>query len=196
MHGGTLLAVKEPIPPMKPRLTPLPILVRESAAQDLPAIQQIYAHHVLHGAASFEEVPPDVGELARRREDVIRHGLPYLVAELDGEVAGYAYASPYRTRSAYRYTLENSVYIRDGLARRGLGRTLLGEVIATCAAGGWRQMIAVIGDSGNTASIALHKSLGFTRTGTLRAVGYKFGHWVDSVLMQRELGAGDGTAPV
>jgi L-amino acid N-acyltransferase YncA len=180
---------------MKPRLKALPILVRESHTGDLPAIQAIYAHHVLHGAASFEETPPDVDELARRREEIRRRGLPYLVAELDGQVAGYAYASPYRARSAYRYSLEDSVYVRDGFAGRGLGRMLLAEVLATSAAGGWRQMIAVIGDSANAASIALHESLGFTRAGMLRSVGYKFGSWVDSVLMQRALGPGDTGAP-
>lgn len=181
---------------MNTRLQSLPILVRDSLPGDLPEIHQIYAHHVRHGAASFEEIPPDIDELARRREEVRRRGLPYIVAELDGEVAGYAYASPYRARSAYRYSLEDSVYVRNGFAGRGLGRMLLSEVIASCEAGGWRQMIAVIGDSGNTASIALHARLGFERTGTLHSVGYKFGKWVDSVLMQRALGSGDGAAPV
>jgi L-amino acid N-acyltransferase YncA len=180
---------------MKTRLKPPPILVRDSQAGDLPAIQQIYAHHVLHGAASFEEVPPDVEELGRRRDDILRRGLPYIVAELDGTVAGYAYASPYRARSAYRYSLEDSVYVRNGFAGRGLGRMLLAEVLASSEAGGWRQMIAVIGDSANAASIALHDSLGFARVGTLQAVGYKFGRWIDSVLMQRALGPGDGRPP-
>jgi len=172
-----------------------PILIRDSRDEDVAAIQRIYAHHVLHGTASFEEQPPDEAEIARRRGDVLAKGLPYLVAELGGTVAGYAYASPYRTRPAYRYTLEDSVYVREGFAGRGLGRLLLTELIAACAAGGWRQMVAVIGDSGNAASIGLHERLGFRRVGTLQSVGYKFGGWVDSVLMQRELGTGDATKP-
>lgn len=171
------------------------ILIRDSQPGDVAAIQRLYAHHVLHGAASFEEMPPDAAEIGRRREEVLARGLPYLVAEMNGEIAGYAYASPYRSRSAYRYTLEDSVYIRDGFAGRGVGRTLLSELLAICTAGGWRQMVAVIGDGNNAASIGLHRSLGFQLTGTLRSVGYKFGKWTDSVLMQRELGAGDGTAP-
>ncbi len=172
-----------------------PVLIRDSRPDDVAAIQAIYAHHVLHGAASFEETPPDAEEIGRRRATVIEKGLPYLVAELGGTIAGYAYASPYRTRSAYRYTLEDSVYIRDGFAGRGLGRTLLAELLAACTAGGGRQMVAVIGDSANAASIGLHERLGFRRVGTLRSVGYKFGGWVDSVLMQRELGPGDSTQP-
>ncbi len=172
-----------------------PILIRDSHPDDVAAIQAISAHHVLHGTASFEETPPDAEEIARRRAAVIEKGLPYLVAELGGTLAGYAYASPYRTRSAYRYTLEDSVYIRDGFAGRGLGRTLLAELLAACTAGGGRQMVAVIGDSDNAASIGLHERLGFRRVGTLNAVGYKFGSWVDSVLMQCALGAGDSIKP-
>ena len=180
---------------MSNRLRPPSSLIRPSQPEDVAAIQGIYAHHVLHGAASFEEVPPGVDEIARRRAEVLDRGLPYLVAQMDSAIVGYAYASPYRARSAYRYTLEDSVYIRAGFAGCGLGRTLLTELLATCSAGPWRQMIAVIGDSGNAASIGLHHSLGFETVGTLRSVGYKFGKWTDSVLMQRELGAGDGTAP-
>ncbi len=172
-----------------------PILIRDSHPDDVAAIQAIYAHHVLHGTASFEETPPDAEEIARRRAAGIEKGLPDLVAELGGTLAGYAYASPYRTRSAYRYTLEDSVYIRDGFAGRGLGRTLLAELLAACTAGGGRQMVAVIGDSDNAASIGLHERLGFRRVGTLNAVGYKFGSWVDSVLMQCALGAGDSIKP-
>jgi L-amino acid N-acyltransferase YncA len=180
---------------MSNRLRPPPTLIRDSHADDVPAIQAIYSHHVLYGAASFEETPPGVEEIGHRRAAVLQRGLPYLVAELDGLVVGYAYASPYRSRSAYRYTLEDSVYIRAGFARGGLGRTLLSELIATCTAGGWRQMVAVIGDSGNAASIGLHEKLGFQFVGTLRSVGYKFDTWTDSVLMQRELGPGDAVAP-
>jgi L-amino acid N-acyltransferase YncA len=161
----------------------------------MPAVQSIYAHHVLTGLASFEEEAPSLGEMRRRRSDVLRHGLPYLAAEIDGEVLGYAYATPYRARSAYRFSVENSVYVLDGMAGRGIGSALLGALIAHCEAGPWRQMIAVIGDSGNAGSMALHRTLGFRMVGTLRAVGLKRGRWVDTVLMQRELGAGSSTLP-
>ena len=154
------------------------------------AVQAIYAHHVRHSLASFEIVPPSVEEMAARRADVLRQNLPYLVAELDGAVVGYCYATAYRTRPAYINTVENSVYVKDGLGGRGVGRALLSTLIARCEAGPWRQMIAVIGDSGNEASIALHRSLGFEPVGMLRAVGFKFGRWVDSVFMQRPLGTG------
>src|SRR5690606_7381731 len=129
--------------------------VRDATDGDLTAIQEIYAAHVLHGFASFEEEPPSVAELARRRAQVLELGLPYLAAEADGAVVGYSYATLYRTRSAYRHTIENSVYVRSGLAGRGVGRALLSALIARCEAGPWRQMIAVIGDSGNVASIEL-----------------------------------------
>jgi phosphinothricin acetyltransferase len=169
--------------------------VRPAALQDLPAIQAIYAHHVLHGLASFEEAPPPVEEMRRRFEEVTRSGLPYLVAEEAGEVLGYGYCTLYRTRSAYRYTLEDSVYVREGMQGKGIGKALLGELIARCAALNYRQIVAVIGDSANAASIGLHASLGFVRAGNLRSTGYKFGRWVDSVLMQLPLGEGDGTKP-
>jgi phosphinothricin acetyltransferase len=163
------------------------MLVRDARDEDMSAIQAIYAHHVLHGAASFEEEPPSVDEMTRRRADVLSRGLPYLVAERDGQVAGYSYASPYRARPAYRFSIENSVYVEHGRARAGVGRALLVALIARCEQGPWRQMIAVIGDSGNAASIGLHADLGFRNVGTLYHVGFKFGRWVDSVLMQREL---------
>jgi phosphinothricin acetyltransferase len=169
--------------------------VRDSREDDVPGMQEIYAFHVLHGLASFEEQPPSVEEMARRRAAVIAAGYPHLVAELDGEVAGYSYASAYRPRPAYRFTVENSVYVRAGLVGRGVGRALLGALIERCEAGPWRQMIAVIGDTGNEPSIGLHAAFGFRRTGTLRAVGFKFGRWVDSVIMQRELGEGESTDP-
>jgi phosphinothricin acetyltransferase len=171
------------------------VQVRDAVQGDFPAIQSIYAHHVLNGLASFEEVPPDVAELRRRYDDVAGRGLPYLVAEEAGQVQGYGYCAPYRARSAYRYALENSVYVRDDLRGRGIGTRLLAALIERCAQLGYRQMIAVIGDSANTASIALHARFGFLRVGTLRSVGYKFGRWVDSVQMQRPLGAGDATPP-
>jgi L-amino acid N-acyltransferase YncA len=171
------------------------VLVRDAAQGDFPAIQTIYAHHVLHGLASFEEAPPDLEEMRRRFRDIVGRGLPYVVAEDSGEVLGYGYCAPYRARSAYRYALENSVYVREDRRGRGVGSQLLLELIERCARLGYRQMIAVIGDSANTASIALHARHGFVRAGTLRSVGYKFGRWVDSLFMQRPLGPGDGTPP-
>ena len=169
--------------------------IRLSREDDLPTIQAIYAHHVLHGLASFEEAPPDIPELARRRADVLVRGLPWLVAEADGTVAGYAYAGPYRARPAYRFTLEDSVYIAPALAGRGIGRALLTSLLGLCEAAGCRQMVAVIGDSANAASIGLHRACGFRDVGSLRAVGFKHGRWVDTVLMQRALGPGDATPP-
>jgi phosphinothricin acetyltransferase len=169
--------------------------VRPAAPQDLPAIQAIYAHHVLNGLASFEEVPPSVEEMRRRCEDVVRQGLPYLVAEEKGEILGYGYCTLYRTRSAYRYTLEDSIYVKQGSQGKGIGKAVLTELIARSAALNYRQIIAVIGDSANAGSIRLHASLGFVRAGLLRSSGFKFGRWVDSVYMQRPLGAGDGAKP-
>jgi phosphinothricin acetyltransferase len=170
------------------------MLVRPAAAQDLPAIHSIYAYHVLHGLASFEEVAPPLEEMRRRYEDVTGSGLPYLVAE-EGEVLGYGYCTLYRSRSAYRYTLEDSIYVKEGSQRKGIGKALLTELIARCTALNYRQIVAVIGDSANAASIAVHASLGFVRAGNLRSTGYKFGRWVDSILMQLPLGQGDGTKP-
>lgn len=158
-------------------------------------MQAIYAEHVLHGLASFEETPPSLDEMLSRRASVLKLGLPYVVAELNGRVVGYSYASSYRPRPAYRYTVEDSVYIAPEMGGQGLGTALLRTLIARCEAGPWRQMLAVIGDSGNKASIALHRRMGFQHTGTFKSVGFKFGHWVDSVLMQRSLGAGDRTRP-
>jgi L-amino acid N-acyltransferase YncA len=171
------------------------VQVRPATASDLPAIRDIYAHHVLHGLASFEEQPPPVDELARRHADVSSRGLPWLVADFGGVVAGYGYCAPYRPRSAYRFSLEDSVYVRHDMTGRGVGGALLGELIRRCEGLGYRQIIAVIGDSANAPSINLHAAFGFLRAGTLRSVGFKFGRWVDSVLMQRPLGSGDGTPP-
>jgi L-amino acid N-acyltransferase YncA len=168
--------------------------VRDSREGDMAQVAAIYAHHVLHGAASFEEAPPPLSEMERRRADVLGRGLPYLVAEWQGRVVGYSYATPYRTRVAYRFTIENSVYVEHELGGAGIGRALLAALVARCEAGEWRQMIAVIGDSQNAASIGLHAKLGFRPIGTLRAVGFKFGRWVDSVLMQRELEARAGAS--
>jgi phosphinothricin acetyltransferase len=161
--------------------------VRDARDDDIATIQAIYAHHVLHGTASFEEEAPSLEEIARRRGDVLARGLPYLVAEVDGRVVGYSYASPYRARPAYRFSIENSVYVEHGRSRGGVGRALLTALIDRCEQGPWRQMIAVIGDSANAASIGLHADLGFRNVGTFTDVGFKFGRWLDSVLMQRAL---------
>lgn len=166
-------------------------MVRPSAEQDLDAIAAIYRHHVSTGLASFEETPPDLAELARRRAVVLEAGLPWLVATNGaGDVVGYAYAGLFRPRSAYRYTVEDSIYVAPGWMGRGIGRALLGWLIEETTSRGYRQMVAVIGDSGNAASIGLHRSCGFREAGRLEAVGFKFGRWVDSVLMQRPLGTG------
>ncbi|MDY0884920.1 N-acetyltransferase family protein [Dongia soli] len=179
--------------------------VRSVTAADLPALQAIYRWHVLHGIASFEETPPDLAEFSARFEAIRSRGLPYLCVDVSprqegappderaSRIAGYAYAGPYRSRSAYRFTVENSIYLDPAYAGRGIGRGLLQPLIADCAALGMRQMVAVIGDSENAASIALHRALGFRQVGVLTKVGFKFGRWVDSVLMQRALG--DGTDP-
>jgi L-amino acid N-acyltransferase YncA len=168
---------------------------RPAVPADLPAVAEIYAHYVANSVSTFETVPPDVLELAHRREEVIRHGLPYLVAELDGVVAGYAYATKYRPRPAYRFTVEDSIYIHPAHLRRGLGRLLLSGLICDAESAGYRQMVAVIGGSDNSGSIGLHEAFGFRRVGVLTAAGFKFGRWVDSVLMQRPLGEGDATPP-
>ena len=171
-------------------------LVRDASEADLPAVAAIYAHHVLTGIASFEETPPTVDEMAGRRAAVLALGAPYLVAELDGAIAGYAYAGSYRARPAYRHTLEDSVYVAPDAFGRGVGRALLDELIVRCeTAGTFRQLIAVIGDSANAGSIALHAACGFEMVGTFRAVGFKFGRWIDSVMMQRALGDGGRSLP-
>ena len=169
--------------------------LRPAVPDDLPAMREIYAHHVLHGLASFEEEPPPLDELRRRFEDARARGLPWLAADFGGELIGYGYCAPYRTRSAYRYSLEDSIYVRNGSEGRGVGSKLLAELIRGCEALGYRQLVAVIGDSANLASINLHASFGFLRVGTLRSVGFKFGRWVDSVVMQRPLGPGDARPP-
>ncbi|MEM7424635.1 MAG: N-acetyltransferase family protein [Pseudomonadota bacterium] len=169
--------------------------VRPAEVKDLDEIASIYAHEVLHGLATFEEVPPSVAELDRRRLEVVDFGLPYLVAELDGKIAGYAYAGRFRPRPAYRNAVENSVYVAAVQRGRGVGRALLTALIEHCESGPWRQMIAVIGDSGNAGSIGLHEALGFHHVGIVRSVGFKHGRWVDTVMMQRALGEGDHTLP-
>ncbi|MFO1104762.1 MAG: N-acetyltransferase family protein [Amaricoccus sp.] len=169
--------------------------IRPVDAADIAAIQAIYAHHVLTGIATFEEEAPSIAEIDRRCGEIVGRGLPYLVAERAGRVLGYAYAGPYRARSAYRFTLEDSIYLDPAAARQGIGRRLLERLIAEAAASGARQLVAVIGDSGNAASIALHARAGFAHVGMLRAVGFKFGRWVDTVEMQRPLGPGDASLP-
>ncbi|KMO17875.1 GNAT family N-acetyltransferase [Methylobacterium platani] len=169
--------------------------IRPCAEGDLPAVTAIYAHAVATGRASFELEPPDLPEMARRRAALVAGGYPYLVAERAGAVLGYAYAGPYRPRPAYRGTVETSVYLRPEEAGRGLGRRLLAGLIAAATEAGFRQMVAVIGDSGNAASIGLHAALGFRHVGVLTSVGWKHGTWLDTVLMQRALGPGDGAPP-
>jgi L-amino acid N-acyltransferase YncA len=169
--------------------------IRPSRDADLPAITAIYGYHVLHGVASFEEVPPDEAEIARRRGEIVKRGLPYLVAERAGRVIGYCYAGPFRPRVAYRFTVEDSVYVAAGEIGRGLGRALLEQVIARCSELGYRQMVAVIGGRETVGSIRVHERLGFAHMGVLPAVGFKFGRWIDIIMMQRELGPGAGTPP-
>jgi L-amino acid N-acyltransferase YncA len=169
--------------------------IREASAGDLPAITAIYAHHVLTGTATFEEVAPSVDEMHARHEKVRALGLPWFVAEDDGILAGFAYAAPFRERSAYRYTLEDSVYVDPGQHRRGTGRALMAELISRCEALGYRQMIAAIGDSANAGSIGLHAAMGFEPAGVYRNVGLKFGRWLDVVLMQKTLGVGAADVP-
>jgi len=169
--------------------------LRPASLADIAAIQAIYAHHVLHGLASFEIEPPSAAEMRRRFESVAGGGYPYLVAADGGNVLGYAYASAYRTRPGYRYTVEDSVYVTPNQLGRGIGRQLLARLIDECERLGYRQMLAVIGDSANAASIELHRACGFVHGGALRSVGLKFGRWIDSVIMQRGLGESDLTLP-
>ncbi len=163
------------------------MLIRRSVLEDVPSLARIYGYHVLHGTATFETVPPCVEEMERRREAVVSLGLPYLVAEDDERVLGYAYASPYRPRPAYRFTIENSIYVAYDAVGQGTGGQLLTALIEECEKGPWQQMVAVIGDSANAASIALHRRQGFEHVGVLRSVGWKFDRWLDTVLMQRAL---------
>ncbi|KMO37432.1 GCN5 family acetyltransferase [Methylobacterium variabile] len=171
------------------------VVLRPCTDEDLAAVTAIYAHAVATGRASFELAPPGEAEMRQRRAALVAGGYPYLVAERDGAVVAYAYAGPYRTRPAYRNTVETSVYVSPDMAGRGLGRRLLERLIAEATASGFRQMVAVIGDSDNAASIGLHAALGFHHVGVLRAVGWKHGTWLDTVLMQRALGPGDGVPP-
>ncbi len=170
---------------------PTPVHIRPVRPDDAVAIQAIYAHHVLHGLGTFEETPPPLAEMQARLAKVADQGLPWLVAEQDGAVAGYGYAGLFHVRSAYRFTVEDSLYIHPNHLSRGVGSALLGELIARCTALGLRQMVALIGDSGNAGSLAVHRKHNFCDVGVLKSVGWKHNRWVDVVFMQRPLGAGD-----
>jgi L-amino acid N-acyltransferase YncA len=171
------------------------VSIRPARLSDIPAITRIYAHAVENGTASFELTPPDDAEMTRRMQAVLDGKFPYIVAELDGAVVGYAYASFYRTRPAYRFTVENSVYVAPEIQRRGIGKALLITLIEACTALGFRQMIAVIGDANQAASIGVHKACGFEPAGNLRNIGFKFGRWLDTPLMQLSLGPGASSPP-
>ncbi len=170
-------------------------IIRDALPQDIAQIQQIYAHHVLSSTTTFEETPPTVDEMSGRMQKISEQNLPWLVAETDGRVLGYCYAALYRPRPAYRYTVEDSVYLADGESGKGIGRDLLTALIERCEQGPWRQMIAVIAGTQNQSSIALHRNLGFAHVGTQPDTGYKFGQWIDVVFMQRALGDGGSTPP-
>lgn len=171
------------------------MLIRPATPGDAGALARIYGHHVLTGLGTFEEVPPSPDEMEQRRAKVAGYGLPWLVAEDGGEVLGYAYAGPFRLRAAYRYCVEDSVYVAPEAVGRGVGKAVLGAVLEACEALDIRQVVAVIGDSGNAASIALHRALGFVDNGASRSVGFKFGRWVDIVYMQKALNGGDAGLP-
>ena len=173
-----------------------PLTIRSATAADMTAVAEIYRPAVLHGTASFELAPPDVAEMTKRFEAIKVGGFPYVVAERQGRIVGYAYANAYRPRPAYRFSVEDSIYIDPAAQRSGAGQALLMHLIDTCTAMGFRQMIAVIGDSAQSASIGLHRRNGFLFSGTVHSVGYKFGRWLDGVIMQRPLGDGDQTPPL
>jgi phosphinothricin acetyltransferase len=168
-----------------------PLVLRAATPDDIAAIAAIYGHHVQHGNASFETEAPTEAEMARRQASLMEQGFPYLVAVRADEIVGYAYASSYRPRVAYRHTVEDSVYLRPDAVGAGIGSSLLAALIAACEEGGFRQMVAIVGDSANLPSIRLHERHGFRLVGTLMSVGYKHGRWLDTVLLQRNLGFGD-----
>ena len=171
------------------------MLIRPATESDAEALTRIYAHHVLHGFGTFEDVPPTPQEMERRRLGIVAHGLPYLVATDADRVLGYAYAGPFRPRAAYRFTVEDSVYVAPDAVGRGVGRAVLAAVLDACEAMGLRQVMAVIGDSGNAASIGLHRALGFQPAGVGHSVGFKHGRWVDIIWMQKPLNGGDASGP-
>lgn len=170
-------------------------LIRPSAESDLPAITRIYGHHVLHGTGTFETSPPSLEDMTARRADVLAKGLPWLVVEEAGEVLGYAYGTWFKPRPAYRFSVEDSIYLAPEAAGQGLGRALLAELLVTLERAGCRRVMAVIGDSSNAGSIGVHKALGFDEVGVVRSCGWKFGRWLDIVIMQRAIGEGDRTPP-
>ena len=172
------------------------VSIRVARSGDIPAITAIYAHAVKYGTASFELEPPDEAEMARRQDALQAKRFPYIVAERAGAVAGYAYAGPYRDRHAYDWCVEDSIYIAPQCHRQGIGRLLLTRLIVQSEALGFRQMLGVIGDSTNTASIAVHAACGFRLIGNFQSIGFKHGRWLDTVLMQRALGSGDAAPPV
>jgi L-amino acid N-acyltransferase YncA len=172
-----------------------PLSIRPAVAADIAAITRIYAHAVEHGTATFEIEPPDATEMARRLQALQQNGYPYLVAERAGSIAGYAYAGPYRARPAYHWSVEDSIYVAPDMQRQRVGSQLLAQLIEAAASRGFRQMIAVIGDSAQTPSIAVHERAGFAHIGTLQSVGFKHGRWLDTVLMQRALGSGAALPP-
>ncbi len=180
------------VPPLA--ASPAPV-IRPSRDADLPAITDIYAHHVLHGTGTFETVPPTLPEMTARRAEVLGRGLPWLVAELDGRVVGYAYCNWFKPRPAYRFSAEDSIYLHPDARGRGLGRQLLAALADQAQQAGLRKLIAVIGDSANAASIGVHRSQGFEPAGVIRSCGWKFGRWLDIVLMEKTLGDGDRSAP-
>ena len=172
------------------------LLIRPSCDEDIAAITAIYAHHVLHGTGTFETEAPGTSHIAARRANVLSKGLPYLVAVQDGEIAGFAYGNWFKPRPAYRYSVEDSIYLTPDLQRKGLGRALLAELLACCEAAGIRKVMAIVGDSANAGSVGVHRAVGFTQVGTIDACGWKFGAWRDIVIMQKTLGPGDTQPPL
>lgn len=170
-------------------------LIRPSRDEDLEAITRIYGHHVLHGTGTFETTPPSLADMTARRADVLGKGLPWLVAEQDGQVLGFAYGNWFKPRPAYRFSVEDSIYMDPAAHRKGLGRTLLAELLAVLERTGTRKVMAVIGDSNNVGSIGVHHALGFEMVGVVQSCGWKFDRWLDIVMMQKTLGAGDSTPP-
>lgn len=180
---------------LRPALAP--VTIRPCGEADIAAITAIYGHYVRTSLATFDEIAPTAAAMAQRRADVHAAGMPFLTAtDGHGTVLGFAYAGFYRPRAAYRFTLEDSIYVAAEATRRGIGRALLARLIEHCTAAGFRQLVAIIGDSANAASIGLHESAGFARVGLMPAVGFKLGRWVDSVMMQRALGNGSATPPI
>lgn len=172
------------------------LLIRPSRDEDLPAITAIYAHHVLHGTGTFETEPPGIADMTTRRADVLSKGLPYVVAEHDGRLAGFAYSNWFKPRPAYRYSVEDSIYLAPDLHRKGLGRALLAELLTRCETADIRKVMAIIGDSANAGSIGVHRALGFVQVGTIASCGWKLGAWRDIVIMEKTLGAGNTKPPL